>query len=245
MALTVRQFLLAKAGNSPEHNDDSIAVDLVNRRFALADGATEGGFSRLWSKLLVDEFVSRANVPPDDWSRWLPAAQAQWLEKLKSMELPWYGQEQFVRGSFATFLGLVLLDAEAAIPLWQAVAVGDSCLFHTRGEQLLASFPLEKSIQFNNTPKLVGSRSPIAEVAGQRATSLQGTSQAGDRFWLISDALAQWCLAQVEAGRPPWLEMAAFLSHNFTDEQFFAWVGSLRNERGLHNDDVALLAIEL
>ena len=38
---------------------------------------------------------------------------------------------------------------------WQAVAVGDSCLFVVRGGRLYSSFPLEDTAQFDNSPALV------------------------------------------------------------------------------------------
>jgi serine/threonine protein phosphatase PrpC len=245
MTLTAKHFLVVKDGNPRDHNEDAAAADPARRRFAISDGATGSGFARLWSRLLVDQFVRHAAGPPDAWSTWLPAAQQRWLDELQGVEIPWYGEEQFKQGSFATFLGVVLLDAEETSRLWQAVAVGDSCLFHTRDGELLKSFPLEKSAQFDCLPGLVGSRSSVGEIVEKRALSTQGSGQPHDRLWLTSDALAQWCLAETESGRPPWQELADFLAPTNSDEQFAAWVDQLRATRGLHNDDVTLMAIDL
>jgi hypothetical protein len=244
MTLSVKHFLVVKDGSPDEHNDDALAADVDRGRFAISDGAAESGFSRVWSKLLVDQFVNHATGSPDDWSKWLPEAQSRWLAELKGVEIPWYGEQQFEQGSFATFLGLVV-KTEGKRRLWHAVAVGDSCLFHVRAGKLQESFPLEESSQFNFTPKLVGSRSSIDEVAKKRAVPNHGTGQPEDRLWLISDALSKWCLAEEEAARPPWQELATFLSPDSPQTEFAAWIANLRADRGLHNDDVTLMAIDL
>jgi hypothetical protein len=245
MPFTTRSLLIVKDGNPPEHNDDSAAADSTQRRFAISDGATEGGFSRIWSRLLVDQFVLNTDARPDEWARWLPAAQQRWLAELQAIDIPWYGEQQFEQGSFATFLGLVVSELNDSGCSWQAVAVGDSCLFQTRGGKLLRAFPLDKSQQFNTTPKLVGSRSPFVEIADKRSALAEGTAEPDDHLWLISDALARWCLAQTEAGNPPWDELRSLLSPSKPDAAFHEWVNQLRATRGLHNDDVTLLGIEL
>ena len=245
MTITARHFLVVEDGSPPEHNDDSVAADPARRRFAISDGATGSGFSRIWSGLLVDQFVTHADCPPDAWSMWLPAAQQRWLDALSRIEIPYYGEEQFKQGSFATFLCIVLADADETCRRWHAVAVGDSCLFHTRDGKLLSAFPLEQSVQFDCFPRLVGSRSPVAEIAEKWAQSMHGSGHAHDRLWLMSDALAGWCLAETEAHRSPWNELGEFLLPTSSDEQFAVWVEHLRSERGLANDDVTLMAIEL
>jgi hypothetical protein len=245
MPITARHFLVVKGGNPPEHNEDAVAFDLARRRFAISDGATTTGFARLWSHLLVDHFVSHADAGPDAWSRWLPTAQQSWLDALRDVSIPWYGQDQFQRGAFATFLAIVLHDGEGKACDWHAEAIGDSCLFHTRGDRLLCSFPLDNSSQFDSLPRLVGSRSLVDEVARERSHSLRGSAQPLDRVWLVSDALAHWCLAQMESASPPWHELTSFLDPASPDERFAGWIEHVRATRGLRNDDVVLLAIEV
>ena len=77
----------------------------------------------------------------------------------------------------------------------------------------------------------------------------QGDWRPGDRLWLMTDALAQWFLVQVEAGDKPWLCLDPLL-HPASDEDaaqhaFSAWIESLRAARQLRNDDVTLLAVSL
>ena len=77
-----------------------------------------------------------------------------------------------------------------------AVAVGDTCLLHTRGGTLLRAFPLDRSQQFHNFPKLVGSRMPVEAVRARQTLWLDGCGQPGDRLWMMTDALSQFCLAR-------------------------------------------------
>lgn len=244
MALTTKQFLVVKDGSPPEHNDDAARADADRGRFAVSDGAAESGFSRIWSKIMVEQFVQHSEASPDEWADWLPGAQQRWLEELKGVEIPWYGEQQFEQGSFATFLGVVV-RAQGKRRLWHAAAVGDTCLFHIRpGEPPLASFPLEESTQFGFTPKLIGSRSAVDEIVQKRAQSSRGIGQPGDHLWLMSDALAKWCLAEDEASRSPWEHLAQLMA-DATQDSFAAWVADLRTHRGLYNDDVTLMQVEL
>lgn len=245
MTVGAKYYCAVKDGSPPEHNDDAAAADEARGRFAISDGASESGFSRVWSKLLVDQFVAHAAGPPGDWAAWLPAAQARWREELQGVDIPWYGEQQFEQGSFATFLGLVLHGSGDKRRRWHAVAVGDSCLFHTRGGELQQCFPLEQSSQFSYTPKLVGSRSAIDEIVEKRALSARGIAAAGDSLWLMSDALAKWCLSQVEAGQGPWEELASQFLPASTPDSFNSWLDQLRAQRGLHNDDVTLMLIRV
>jgi len=124
--------------------------------------------------------------------------------------------------------------------VWEAVAVGDACLFHTRQDQLLRAFPLHRAEQFNNYPNLVGSRYPPEYVREKLSLFSAGEACSEDRLWLVTDALAQWCLARCEAGQWPWAEMAAKVSGGSSD-----WIKSLREAKQLRNDDVTLLCVVL
>jgi hypothetical protein len=61
----------------------------------------------------------------------------------------------------------------------------------------------------------------------------------------MTDALAQWFLAQVEQGGKPWLELESLLHDNGNPQTFTAWIEGLRVARQLRNDDVTLLAVSI
>jgi hypothetical protein len=241
----VQTFWLPRRGNSPEEYEDASAVDGAAGRIAVADGATESCFAGLWAALLVEGFVESRDCRPDEWPALLPALQQRWEADVSARKLRWAAKRLVKKGDFATFLGLALSASCDGGCQWQAVAVGDTCLLHTRGQSLLRAFPLEHSQQFNNLPGLVGSRMSAAEVRQRQSLWLDGRGQPGDRLWIMTDALAQWCLAEHEAGRNPWSELESLLALPQSGGRFASWIEELRNARGLHNDDVTLLAVEL
>lgn len=236
---------LVRRGHTADEYEDASAAEDEAGRFAVADGATEGCFTGLWARLLVDGFVNHRGEEVEDWLNSLPALQERWDLSVCGPELPWYAEEGIRQGAFAAFLGLVLATRPRGRYQWQAIAVGDTCLFHTRRNTLLRAFPLERAADFDNLPKLVGSRSPLEAAHARQTVWTEGRGRHGDRLWMMTDALAQWCLGEVEAGRSPWSHLHSFLTSPEGEEVFALWIEGLRNGDQLRNDDVTLLAIQL
>ena len=180
---------------------------------------------------------------PQSWTDRLPALQAKWQVAVGQGPLPWYVQNKFLRGAFATFLGLTISAADEGTVRWRAVAVGDACMLHTRAGQLLDVFPLSRSEQFDNYPNLVGSRLTADYVRDKLSVHACGDAWTDDRFWLMTDALAQWSLAQHETGNPPWETMESLRLSPEGDAEFERWIEATRDAGSLRNDDVTLLAI--
>ncbi len=236
-----RWLSVPKRGHRPEENEDAAAGDGGRGRFAVADGATESAFAGDWSRLLAEAFV-RDSIMDRGWPEWLPSVRQQWLDTVGGHELPWYLEEKFEQGAFATLLGVDLARAPTGGGWdWRAVAVGDCCLFHLRGNELVCSFPLDASMDFNTTPSLIGSR-PGDFPRDQRA---KGRARPGDKFLLISDAMAQWALRRHEERRPSWSELYAVLSHADAAAEFARFTESLWAEKALRTDDATVLAIEV
>jgi hypothetical protein len=238
-------FWLQKRDNFPEEYEDAFKVDLETACFAVADGASESIFAAAWAQLLVEQFVLTAGECPLSWNAWLPAVQQSWAESTRDRKLPWYAEVKLQQGAFATFLGLVVAPCEDDIFTWHATAVGDTCLFHTRGAELLSAFPVDRSEQFDTHPWLVGSRTPPEIVKEERAVDAQGDAKSSDRLWMMTDALAQWFLAEHEAGNQPWTEFEWLMTTSGSEEQFAEWIEGLRKSKRLRNDDVTLLAVDL
>ena len=137
MTKRARTFWLARSGHSSAEYEDAHAADEAAGRFAVADGATEGCFTGLWAKLLVEGFVSNSAQETDTWPDSLPKLQSQWDADVRTQNLPWYGEQGARQGAFATFLGLVFAGRSGNSYRWQAIAVGDTCLLHTRGNKLI------------------------------------------------------------------------------------------------------------
>jgi hypothetical protein len=243
MSTTSRDFILPRRGNSPSECEDASAADDVSGRYAVADGASEGCFTGLWAKLLVEDFVRSADQSVEHWPTSLATVQARWDTDVRGRKLPYHAEPWVRQGAFAAFLGIVTVPMSEGLQRWQAVAVGDTCLFHTRGTTLLRAFPLEHSRQFGNAPRLVGARACEEDVRRRRQFWLDGHSHPGDRLWAMTDALDKRCLAEQERGANPWGELEQLLAGPRDHGEFAEWIEGLRTTRQLRNDDVTLLAI--
>src|SRR5258708_3771982 len=122
---------LPKGGNSAAEYEDAAAPDPERGRLAIADGPARSSFAALSAHLLVAEFVNAPAGALAPWPTCLPALQQRWAAAVGTAALPWYAEIKLQQGAFATFLGVAAYELR-----WQAVAVGDSCLFQTRGEHL-------------------------------------------------------------------------------------------------------------
>src|SRR6266851_8710310 len=147
---------LPRHGYTVDECEDAWAADPVAGRFAVADGATESAFAGLWARLLVEGFVA-SPPPPDRWD-WLDGPRLRWSEEVMGLELPWYGEMKRDEGAYATLLGLDVRPPTPDRPgLWRATAVGDCCLIRVRKGRYVRAFPLNRSSDFGNTPRLIGS----------------------------------------------------------------------------------------
>ncbi|NUU22128.1 MAG: hypothetical protein HOV68_11535, partial [Streptomycetaceae bacterium] len=225
-------------------------------RAAVADGASSSLLARRWAEILV----RRAGAAPtgllrtgNGFADLLAQAADRWPDLMKGYErrrelagrpLTWYERPGFERGAHATLL-VAHFAAHRWAPAygtWTAAALGDSCLFHVRGDQLRLAFPVDKSADFDNTPPLAASGGQDRDLVAARTRHAQGGWLIGDRFYLATDALAAWFLDQTERGRKPWQVLRALDSASPRD--LAAWVERRRGAGELRNDDVTLIRIE-
>src|SRR5713101_9483029 len=159
----IKVFCCPKLGNSLEEYEDAWphrpTLPPVGIRVAVADGATESSFAKLWAVLLAESYV-RSEVTGAEFFERLNPARRLWRRRLAGRPLPWFASEKAEQGAFAAFLG-VQIDAHKN--RWAALAVGDCCVMQVdsvgEGMRVLKAFPLEKSSQFTMSPYLIGSRS--------------------------------------------------------------------------------------
>jgi Protein phosphatase 2C len=228
-------FRLPKAGSARVEYEDGVAWSCRASRFAVADGASASAYARLWAHLLVHAYVAgwltAERIETD-----LAGIQARWAALVGRRALSWYAAEQARRGAFAALVGLRLMPGGC----WNALAVGDCCLFHIRDDVLLEAFPLSDPDAFDNRPLLLSSR-PSANHNLRQAGAIgacSGTWQMGDTFLLMSDALAATFLRRTL--RQPAVPLSG-LDFERTPLGFRNWVRRLRAERQMRNDDVSLL----
>jgi hypothetical protein len=242
-------FGVPKAGNMPDEYEDAIAYSCSTLCCAVSDGATESSFAKEWAISLVNGFVT---APPTytcmserSFKEWLEPLQQQWHATIDWERLPWFAEEKARAGAFASLLGLTFVkdppESSAISGLCcQAIAFGDSCLFHLRGGSLIHSFPLDRSEQFGNHPWLLSSN-PVNNQQGllDERKILTADVHPEDTFLLMTDALAQWFLIQHETGSKPWVA----LDNLHTQEEFESFIAHLRQEHSIRNDDTSLLIV--
>src|SRR5215217_7328329 len=198
--LQLRQLLMPKSGHDASECEDAIAFDIQTARFAVTDGATEAFHARQWARNLAEHWVQKeATLTLEEFRNWVATEGRELHDSWNGLTMSWYSEEKARNGSFAAFVG-VELDLKTETPSWNAIALGDTCLLHCRGGELLKSLPLSRSESFNSSPLLVASNCALHESTMQAAVIDSGTCENGDVLLLASDATSAWCLQRFENG---------------------------------------------
>jgi hypothetical protein len=209
----------------------------------------------------ADRTASAIVSAADAWLVWL----AEYLEQREATGRPlaWYERPGLERGAYATLLTVALDPPARHAPVddelmrlaeavntsgsigwhWQAAALGDTCLFHVRDEQLLRAFPIVESAAFSTNPPLAASRSDDEKILARHIAVADGWCESGDQLYLATDALAAWFLRATELGERPWAILRDFVSAG--DGAFESFVAEQRASGGLRNDDTALVHIDI
>ncbi|CCH30264.1 hypothetical protein ABZ816_17730 [Actinosynnema sp. NPDC047251] len=238
---------------------------------AVADGASESLLAGEWADLLATSVADAARAGEDvlrDADRFATAlvdagrAWQEWLaEYVAAREadgrpIAWYEQPKLDRGPHSTVLAARFATATATgtgtgtgtgtaqRTSWDAAALGDSCLFHTRDDRLLRAFPVESSSGFDNSPGLVNAFNRDHALLARHVRTASGEAEQGDQFFLCTDALAAWFLREVERGERPWTALCDFTSPGDADG-FQGWLEKVRAEGAMRNDDVTVVHVDL
>lgn len=258
----VSRFLVPKDGNNADQCEDALVAwppvehdePVIGAFLAvLCDGASESLLARDWANLLAEHLADRIDRRPDTvrspqaaaaaiaeaargWNSWLAA----YVERRENggKPLAWYEQPGLERGAFATVLAVSVRPDEHRWR-WNAAALGDTCLFHVRGDQLLQSFPVTDPAEFGVTPALAGSRNEDAALLARHIAVAAGDCDSGDVLFLATDALAAWFLTETAAGKQPWNMLREFAGQEMSEFQDFI---TLQRAAGdMRNDDVAFV----
>lgn len=226
----------AKRDNTAEENEDAAISN--HPMYAIADGATEAYFSRVWAQELVRSLVEVGadtywSDPAKDFWLAVSLASSKWQQQVPLQPLAWYAQYKAQQGSGATVALLIINEHRQC---WRGIAIGDSIIVQVRAGQRKLAWPLSHSSQFNATPHLVGTR---ATEDRDDVPIYDGDFQPGDRFFLMTDALAAWSLRCEEEGQGLWEDLFAITS----PDEWEQFVMAARTQ-GMRNDDVTLLTLE-
>ncbi|MBW4551593.1 MAG: protein phosphatase 2C domain-containing protein [Aphanocapsa sp. GSE-SYN-MK-11-07L] len=247
MAQNMVAFSLPKIGEAHSTNQDRFARSGDGRLIALADGAGSSLYPGQWAELLVKSFCHSPDDPiqtlRQSYQEWLKLPQAQWrqyyLEKLQSPNRKWWqGGSQLKACGFSTFLGLRLIG-DRQQGQWQAVAIGDSCLFKLAAKtHHLSVFPSKTAQSFKCTTQCFASLPEYASFAPQFA---EGEYQAGDIFLLATDALSHWLLSNYERQAEEWKQWFGIRA----SKDFTYALADLRNQKQIQNDDTTMILLNV
>lgn len=239
-----------KRGYEEHKNEDSYAVDDGRGLWVVADGATESVYSAEWAGILTRTFIERPCFKSTPLDEWLGPLRSRWHLDVRSRPMPWFAEDKIkLEGSDSTLLGVVAKKPKrwktSKRPCrWSAVAVGDTCVFQVSSGELVASHPLKKSCQFDNTPPLLNTNDPRAVDASRDAVWVHGAVwKPGDVLLLMTDALAEWFLKRTEVRAKPWDDLEDLVLGENPKDVFAAWVDERRDAKELRDDDTTLVLI--
>ena len=212
----------------------------------MADGATRSFFPKEWDELLVEHFceVSAPCPRDDDWKAWLRPIQEKWHTIVAGRVNE---RSRFdLRNSFnakepgtSTFVG-IKFDKDKGE--WQAIIIGDSCLFHINELGKFKSYLMLNSDAFDILPEAFASFEKDNKFD---PSFVGGRAKPGDKFILETDALAKWVLQYKEAGKFNFgLDQLLQIE---SASQFLEFVDSSRvvTDISLANDDVCRMIISV
>ena len=253
MNALLEAFWLPKNGSSDAEYEDAFFpvaprhISGGNLRFAIADGATEASFSKLWAKQLVRAFVRRKLGVPVALDELQPL-QALWERVVSRRKLTWYAEEKAAKGAFGAFLGVEFSEESTAGRVerkWRATAAGDCCLVQVREEGIVAAFPMETSAEFRNNPHLLSSKPSNNTSRENLVLEKAGSFRCEDIFLLMTDALACWFFSQQEAGERPWDVLRDIGNDGHMSLQDLVVEQRARKTSPMRDDDVTLMRITI
>jgi hypothetical protein len=245
LTFTLRALYAPKEGSSDAQYEDAWAASEAGEAsglvaasphltVAVSDGASAAIFARDWARRLTAAFTTAGigAAATDAQIGEIAAREGSlWRVEAEKKATSWHAQEKLQNGSAATLLVMTLSSVERK---WDAFAVGDVCLFVVRGGRLKYAFPVAKSAGFDDRPALLSTEARAAFPPVKRF----GTAvEAGDRYLLMTDALAAWFLTAFENKRTPWETLPP------DHETFAAFVQKERDAAKMKNDDATMIEI--
>jgi hypothetical protein len=233
------------------------AGDVAGRslRVVVADGASESLLAGRWARQLCATFgqASYVTTSQKNFVTTYQAATESWGAELecyigerqeRGAPIQWYEEPGLARGAFSTLIVTDVFRPRDGRRRWSAAAIGDSCLFLVRDEQLVVKFPVEDAEQFTSRPSLLPSRSAAADLVMRNMAHCASEWEPGDSFYIATDALAAWFLRADQRGDRPW-EILRDLETSDFGMEFEDWVNLERSRGELRDDDTTLIRIDL
>lgn len=219
---------------------------------AIADGASQSFYPKIWADLLVQHFCHHPEINEENWQEWLFPIQNKWLEIVKervktakeNSSPVWINnlnRLNFRESAISTFVGLHFIQDRKRVKL---CIIGDSCLFHLKisseKKADLNSYLLKNSQEFSDAPEYFASYSkdnkfnPIfTEIA----------IDDDHYFLLATDALSEYIFKCLENNENIFRKLIEIKSQE-EFEQFIFDARKKENKIRMKNDDITLVTIK-
>ena len=204
--------------------------------YALSDGASVSFDSASWARILVP-----LRADPERASGW-PPRMAEFRKLYDRDSMPWVQQASFDRGSFASLLGVRVVDEGRLI---QVLSIGDSLAVLCDGDCIKATFRLSAASEFNRSPQLLCTN-PGENVFLDDAEfgydfvadwTFRGLRQPA--LLCMTDALGHWLLSRRDRDPSP----ISVLRKLRTPKAFARFVQEERAAGRMKRDDTTLIAL--
>jgi len=220
-----------------KHNEDRFHRS-TKGVYALSDGASVSFDSASWAAILVRRYAKN----PEFTREWLAAAVAEFAKLYDRESLPWMKQASFDRGSFASLLGVRIIEGGRAI---QVLSIGDSIAVLCDGDRIAATFPISAPSEFSRSPQLLCTN-PVQNVFLDKLDieydlvadwTFRGLAQPA--LLCMTDALGHWLLSHRDDEPSP----ISRLRQVRTADAFARFVRAERAAGRMKRDDTTLIAL--
>jgi hypothetical protein len=206
--------------------------------YALSDGASVSFDSASWARILVRRYTRK----PEFTREWLSAAIAEFRKLYDRDSLPWMQQASFDKGSFASLLGVRVVDQGKLI---QILSIGDSLAVLCDGDCIKATFPFSAASAFTRSPQLLCTNPAENLFLNGRGVGrnlvADWTFRGLERPALLcmTDALGHWLLSHRDRNPSPISELRKVK----TPKAFARFVQEERAMGRMKRDDTTLIAL--
>lgn len=206
--------------------------------YALSDGASVSFDSASWARILVRRYTRN----PEFTREWLSAAIAEFGKLYDRDRLPWMQQASFDKGSFASLLGIRVVDQGRLI---QVLSIGDSLAVLCDGDCVKATFPFTAAAAFNRSPQLLCTNPAEnvflngADLGRDRVADWTFRGLKRPALLCMTDALGHWLLSHRDRNPSP----ISVLRKVRTPKAFARFVQEERAMGRMKRDDTTLIAL--
>lgn len=223
-----------KDSEYPELIEDALLFGVDRKSAVISDGASESYDSKKWADLIVQKYTKDSLISKE----WFFELQDNYHSSIDFQNLSWSKQASFERGSFATLLGL----KELSLGQIEITAIGDcECFVLEKDLNIKAAIPYEHSLDFENRPQLISTRSEFNSFLEKNPLTQVVTIDNEDTILLMSDALACWTLRSMEEDDDKW-KLLLSISNEIELSEL---ITSERSKRSMKVDDVTFVKLQI